>query len=94
MNRNKKLQGTEFIICAAVKRRNRVWYGHRHNNCFAAMNEELSYSLSRIEIMRVNQVQGFVTSTGRFVDRKEAMDIFDPKRLRNLGDELFSEDLY
>ncbi len=44
--------------------------------------------------MRVNQVQGFVTNTGRFVDRKEAMDIFDPKRLRNLGDELFSEDLY
>lgn len=87
----------EKIICAAIKlvESGKVYYGHRHNHCLEAMNGELSWTMNRQEISKVEKIQGFVTSTGRFVDREEGAKI----HIENGGElgynkSLFSEDLY
>ena len=91
----------ERIICAAIKivETSKVFYGHRHNHCFTAMNDSLSWTMNRQEIAKVKNIQGFVTSNGRFVDRKEALiialdndQVLDKSQIR--GDQLYSEDLY
>lgn len=90
----------EVIICSAVRRGDKVWYGHRHTYCYRAMYDELSWELPRKEIEKIKHEDGFVTSTGRFVGRKEAQKIHkdtvgvshDKGGYR--GDGLFSEDLY
>lgn len=91
----------ERIICAAIQivETGKVFYGHRHNHCFTAMNDYLSWTMNRQEIGKVKSVQGFVTSNGRFVDRKEALiialendQVLDKSQIR--GDNLYSEDLY
>ncbi len=88
----------EKIICAAIQLDNgKVYYGHRHNHCIEACNAALSWNLNRQEMSKIERVQGFVTSTGRFVDRKEAMIIARLAKqisLDNTNEELYSEDLY
>lgn len=97
---------TEKIICAAV------WFqdgqttyihqpknissgyvvaGRRHHNCFT-----LHAMLTGVG-QKAESVQGFLTDTDRFVDRKEAMEIAKqsgqvPKS--QSFEELYSEDLY
>lgn len=91
----------EFIICSAIKieETGKIYYGHRHNHCRDAANDELSWTLNRQEIHKLKDTQGFVTSQGRFVDREEAMviarsmnQIKDESQIR--GKKLYSEDLY
>ena len=91
----------EKIICAAIKivETGKVFYGHRHDQCLNSLNNELSWTMNRQEILKVKKVQGFVTSEGRFVDRKEGLkialendQIIDKTQIR--GDNLYSEDLY
>jgi len=91
----------EFIICAAIKldAQNKVYFGHRHNHCFEALNGELSWTLNRQEINKIKKTQGFITNTNRFVDRKEGLiialennQVLDKNKIR--GDNLYSEDLY
>ena len=91
----------EKIICAAIQHPDtkKVFYGHRHNHCLAAMNSELSWTMNRQQISSIHFIQGFVTSEGRFVGREEALiialendQVLDKKEIR--GDQLFSEDLY
>jgi hypothetical protein len=91
----------ERIICAAIKlvESGKCFYGHKHNHCIEAMNDKLSWTLNRQEIYKVQNIQGFVTSLGRFVNRKKALQIalnndqvLDIAQLR--GVELYSEDLY
>ena len=91
----------EKIICAAIQivETGKVFYGHRHNHCFTALNDCLSWTMNRQEIAFVEKIQGFVTSNGRFVDRKEALiialendQVLDKSQIR--GDDLYSEDLY
>lgn len=95
----------EKIICAAIKivDTGKVFNGHRHNHCIEAMNGELSWTLNRQQISSLAKVQGFVTSEGRFVDRKEGWKIaFDAGQIIYQkamdsyveGQPLFSEDLY
>ena len=87
----------ETIICAAVKlpSQNKVYYGHRHNHCIEAMNGELSWTLNRQEIAALEKVQGFVTSEGRFVDRKEGARLWMLSGgVLNNPPLLYSEDLY
>jgi ABC-type phosphonate transport system ATPase subunit len=88
----------EFCICAAIRMPDgEVIYGHRHNHCFDVVR---SSGVDRNAI--INAEQGFVTSSGRFVGRKEAMAIQEAsgrashygKDGKYLGDVLFSEDLY
>lgn len=93
---------TRRIICAAVKKEDRIWYGHRHTDALRAMDNELSYSLSRRQIMEdpIPVRQGFVTNEGYFVDRDEAFTIAtqESKQCESIksreDDRLYSEDLY
>lgn len=91
----------ERIICAAIKivETGKVFYGHRHDQCLNSLNGELSWAMNRQEISKLEKVQGFVTTEGRFVDRKEGLKIalendqvIDKTQIR--GDNLYSEDLY
>jgi hypothetical protein len=75
-----------------------VIYGHRHNHCYDVVRDRTD--VNREDIIKAEQ--GFVTSTGRFVGRKEAMQLQRnsgrPSRYGKngeyVGDILFSEDLY
>ncbi len=91
----------EFIICAAIRHDDtgKIYYGHRHNHCFDASNNELSWTMNRQEISKVKITQGFITNLNRFVDRKEALiialandQILDKNDIQ--GDKLYSENLY
>jgi hypothetical protein len=91
----------ERIICAAVQivETGKIYYGHRHPHCIEAINGELSWTLNRQQISKVENIHGFVTSENRFVGREEALTIalendqvLDKKDVR--GDRLHSEDLY
>lgn len=89
----------EFCICAAIRMPNgEVIRGHRHNHCFDVVRARPNANREDI----VNATQGFVTSTGRFVDRFEGMHIQKasgkPSQYSSTGEYsseiLFSEDLY
>lgn len=91
----------ERIICAAIQiaETGKVFYGHRHDQCHNALNSELSWTMNRQQITQVKKIQGFVTTFGRFVNRKEALimalendQVLDKREIR--GNELYSEDLY
>ena len=91
----------ERIICAAIQivETGKVYYGHRHDQCLNSLRGELSWTMNRQEICKLETIQGFVTSESRFVDRKEGLKIalendqvIDKKQIR--GDNLYSEDLY
>ena len=89
----------EFIICAAIKLvdTGRIYYGHRHNHCRDAANGELSWTMNRQEILKLEQIQGFVTNKGRFVDRTEGANIWlaeNPSNVLDNPPQLYSEDLY
>ena len=84
---------TETCTCAALRCVNgTIIKGDRHGDCFRAALE--------IDEDARNAEQGFLTTLGRFVDRREGQRIqkaagiasADPEGYR--GDELFSEDLY
>lgn len=90
----------ERIICAALRidETGKIYYGHRHSHCISAANGELSWELNRQEINKIPKTQGFITSMGRFVDRKVAWDIAEKSRqiIRSTGGDgiLYSEDIY
>lgn len=99
MNKKKQSEDikTEYILCAAIsipvegKEEPVVIGGYRHSSCFiSALNLEcISY--------KTPYEDGFITSTGRFVDCKEAKEIARNANqlLREpLYDELMSEDIY
>lgn len=93
----------EYILCAAIKRTTprqglqlmyyqndivNIEIGFRHHDIIRRFQGEIS---------RYPEDQGFYTSKGRFVDRKEAMIIAkEAGQVENLGtrEMLFSEDLY
>ena len=107
----------EFCICAAIRMPDgEVVHGHRHDGCLTVVRNrmdalrgllddppgslEKKHEKMRSDIIAAEQ--GFVTSMGRFVDRKEAMEIQRhsgrPSKYSKdgsyRGEELFSEDLY
>lgn len=85
---------TERIACAAVRRHGVIYKvarpGRHHNVVrmmhYVGLRQDASY------------VQGFVTNTGRFVDRKEACGIAKAAgqiRVKTGGpDDLYSEDVW
>ncbi len=101
------MKNKETIICSAIYIDDKkehvhqpiniktgfVVCGHRHHNCFSIL------SLIKLDCKSIN-VQGFLTSKNRFVDRKEAMLIaIKAGQGGNYGEMkegkiLFSEDLY
>ena len=84
----------ETIKHSAIKAGEIIFVGHRHHNIFCTLYE-CGYEPEQSQKMP----QGFVTSTGRFVDRKEGAQIALAQnqiinRDRFNPNELFSEDLY
>ena len=85
----------EVCICAAVKTEcGKVIRGHRHGDCFHAIIQR------RLNICKKMDSQGFITSLGRYVDRKEGARLQREAGIKSAqtGEEvkglLFSEDLY
>ena len=85
----------EICICAAVIAENGdIYRGHRHCDCISAITDR------GLKLQKEEGSQGFITSTGRYVDRREGRKLqesagilsIDPDGYR--GDELYSEDLY
>lgn len=95
--------GKEIIICAAVRAKDGFTYrGHRHSHAIHkpfGLQGVPGYENERPS----GDDQGFITSHNRYVNRKEAMQIFkesgavsaDEKQHPIIDrDELYSEDLY
>ncbi len=90
---------SEVCICAAIQM---LWdgyivRGHRHNDCLRTAYGMPRYLLSERQLHE----QGFVTSRGRFVGRREAAALQQAagvvsKDLEHpyLNGECYSEDLY
>jgi hypothetical protein len=79
----------EIVICAAVRASDgRIVRGRRHSDAICALQALDGYERERPE----NEDQGFVTSTCRFVNRREAYRLHFPDRTE--PDELRSDDLY
>ena len=89
----------ETIICAAVRAKDGlVVNGHRHADALRA----LQMMRGRENERPYGDDQGFTTSRGRYVDRKEAYKIFVASGAKSVDykypienrDQLYSEDLY
>lgn len=92
----------EFIVCSAIL--TTEWgksqlggaefvTGLRHSNIFQTYRRCSSSPFCQ----RGPEAQGFMTSTGRFVNREEALEIFkicNPGVLLENRTQLLSEDLY
>ncbi len=97
----------ERIVCSAIKvsflgtEYDGLYLGLRHADCFMKMTER-RVLLGTKESMRVpmirNNIQGFLTTENRFVNRKDAMVIAKRHNqvIHNVGNgkELYSENLY
>lgn len=93
----------EYIICAAIWYKDNAIYehqpknvsvgfvatGHRHRNIIALIHQLIGQ-----RVKAADQVQGFLTSKNRFVDRKEGGLIAFNAAQSKLTDCLFSEDIY
>lgn len=85
----------EIVICAAVKIGGQLFRGNRSSDCVLSARNLLGKG---IRVMRDNQ--GFITSTGRFVSRKDAYDlqiaagIPSAQGSYSIPGTLYSEDLY
>jgi len=94
-----------YVICAAIwfkdgkvhvhQPRNvdkgLVVAGRRHHNCYLTafeLGEQSTYE-------KLDNIQGFITSDDRFLDRAEAGKLaFESRQIEKLSPCLFSEDLY
>lgn len=95
----------EIPACAAIRGAHGITFaGKRHHDCLAQVK-----SAGFGGLWRVSATQGFMTTRGRFVDRKEAMQLMLDAGIPSAnkggedqatspagfrGDELYSEDLY
>lgn len=89
------MKSTEYILCAAVKTvvidETIIISGYRHGDCFNIVQK-------LCPIKYISQMdQGFITSSGRFVDRVEAKQIaVKANQLirESVFSKLVSEDIY
>jgi hypothetical protein len=86
-------RAAEVCICAAIRTNNgTVIVARRHGDIFKAMVKE--------RIPKEDGEQGFITSIGRFVDRREGYKLQHKAGIKSAamegyrGRELYSEDLY
>lgn len=78
------------IEAAAIIHDGKVWTGRRHHLIMRAIVEKLGP-----EVAPINGEQGFVTDTGKFVDREEAARIaFEAGQMDRHVRRLFSEDIF
>ena len=86
---NSRATPPEIIICAAVRASDgKVVRSYRHNDAIRTLQAMVGYDGEQPH----GENQGFVTSTDRFVDRREAYRLHFPDRAE--PDELRSDDLY
>jgi hypothetical protein len=64
-------QSTEYILCSAVNWKGKIICGRRHKDCYNTADALMGSGF----LERERKHQGFMTSTGRFVDRTEAFII-------------------
>jgi hypothetical protein len=96
----------EYILCAAIHYDDGKEYVHqprniisgivacgwRHHNCFTILFE---LEKSDDKFTKANVTQGFLTSKGKFVTRKEGAKIaFKAEQIKKKQNTMFSEDLY
>ena len=95
------MENKEFILCSAIDYNDIIISGKRHGDCYKTLN------LLRPDIKKEDEPgresQGFLTSNGRYVNRKEGWKIANKnnqikfgKEVSDNGDdsELISENLY
>lgn len=97
----------EYIVCAAVWFKDGIQRdhqpininngyvvcGHRHHNCFMTVSILKDETIQKSDYGMV--IQGFITSTYKFLDRKESGKLaFESGQIKKETDCLFSEDLY
>ncbi|MHA1483128.1 MAG: hypothetical protein ACTSQA_06800 [Candidatus Heimdallarchaeaceae archaeon] len=92
----------EFILCSAIMYDGTVISGRRHKDCYETL-ERLRGISEDDDRAPGREDQGFLTSTNRYVDRKEAWKIADENNQIKFGreasyrgedSELISENLY
>lgn len=73
-----------------------VVLGHRHGQCMWTIGSLTGLrSVTNGEYSVGEYVQGFLTNTNRFVDRKEGAEIaFNANQIKEQKKTLYSEDLY
>ena len=85
----------EIVICAAIKIKGQIFRGNRHNDCFLSARQRFG---DELKVLR--DEQGFITSTGRYVDREEGYQLQINAGIQSAQGSyvhpgtLFSEDLY
>ncbi len=84
-------QKPERIKCAAIRLKNgEIYEGRNHSEAYGACNKKHPIE----EKAHLNAKQGFVTSTGRFVSRKEGGEIaYNARQIQKQTEHLFSEDI-
>lgn len=89
----------EWILCSAIIYKSQIVTGRRHSDCYAT----LKFFNVQDEDMPGRDMQGFLTSTGRFVNRLDAWQIAKTANQIKLGlavsdfgeaTQLISENLY
>lgn len=84
----------EVVICAAVLANGgRIFRCHRHHDGLRALSD------GGIEMAEHDRAQGFITSRGRYVGRREALELQRAAGIPSVAPggyrgQLFSEDLY
>lgn len=93
----------EYILCAAIHFDDGKYYTHherRGTGVVACGHRHHEIFVFRPKDFNGKETQGFLTSTGRFVDRKEAREIAEaagqliPDQSGMTFSNLFSENLY
>ena len=102
-NKNDMSNNIERILCSAIHYNDELYYGGRpeniksgyvvcglrHSNCI------ILHSILTRKTTKSDDIQGFLTSNNRFVDRREAADIaYKAGQIKDIADCLISEDLY
>jgi hypothetical protein len=67
------MEQKEFILCASLNYNGTIICGHRHSDCYKILQDLLNLTSS--DELPGREYQGFLTSTNRYVDRKEAWNI-------------------
>ena len=97
------MKSTEKVLCAAIYfpdektpihnciniKKGLVLCGFRHGHIIHQF-----FSLTGKRVPTVKSIQGFLTNHNRFLNRKEAHELFNRYSKSEFDDELYSVDLY
>lgn len=93
---NAAIKNSEYILCSAVKYKDSIICGRRHNDCYSVLR---MFGVKE-DAMPDRECEGFLTSLDRFVNRTEAFHIAKKQNqiisstIMYIEAELRSEDLW